>query len=37
MLRLLFLRPEEVHVFQDIDITHGKPPDRTLRSWGCQL
>jgi len=37
MLRLLFVKPEALHVFHNIDITHGKPADRVLRSWGCQL
>ena len=37
MLRLLFLKSEEVHVFRDIDIIHGKVGHRVMRGWGCQL
>ena len=37
MLRLIFLKNEEVHVFQDIDIIHGKVGNRAMRNWGCQL
>jgi len=37
MLRLIFLKEEEVHVFKDIDIIHGKVGHRAMRSWGCQL
>ena len=35
MIRLLFAPKDKVHVFNDIDIVHGKPSDRILRSWGC--